>query len=314
MDQRAAPLARTLFVLSMLAAASPAAANDLLARHASLVRTLEGSPFGMPIHVESYERGDANEGEVLGVVDAPFDAVSAMALSSTGWCAVATLHPNVKACVEIASEHGCALDLYVGRRHYQSPAQTKRTRFAYRSYASDGGTLDVRLEADDGPYGTRDYRIALEAAPLDDRRTVVRLRYGYVAGFEARFASGLYFATAGRDKVGFTEVETANGPALVGGVRGAIERNAVRYFLALQAHLTSDATLDDRLVRWLALRDRFPRQLETHDGPEYLEAKRREHQDERDLREQAGPGCRAPSRQTASAAHPARVRPTLATG
>ena len=27
-----------------------------------------------------------------------------------------------------------------------------------------------------------------------------------------------------------------DGPALVGGVRGAIERNAVRYFLALQAH------------------------------------------------------------------------------
>ncbi len=304
MDQRAAPLARTLVVLTLIAAASPAAANDLLSRHASLARALEGSPFGMPIHVESHERGHENEGEVLGVLDASYDAVRAMAMSSTGWCAVATLHPNVKACVEVASEHGCALDLYVGRRYYQSPDQAKRTRFAYRSYGASGGTLDVRLEADVGPYGTRDYRIALEAAPLDDARTVVRLRYGYVAGFEARFASGIYFATAGRDKVGFTEVQTVDGPALVGGVRGAIERNAVRYFLALQAHLASDATLDDRLARWLALRERFPRQLETDDGPDYLAAKRREHENERDLREEAGPGCEAPSRQ-AAAGHPA---------
>ena len=306
MDHRAAPLARTIVVLCLLIAAVPTAAGDVLARHASLVQTLERSPFGMPIHVESRERQHTNEGEVLGVLDAPFDAVRAMALSSAGWCAVATLHPNVKACVEVASEQGCALDLYVGRRQYQSPAEAKRTRFAYRSYQRGGGTLDVRLEADEGPYGTRDYRIALEAAPLDARRTVVRLRYGYVAGFEARFASGIYFATAGRDKVGFTEVETVEGTVLVGGVRGAIERNAVRYFLALQAHIASDATLDDRLARWLALRDRFPRQLETDDGPEYLEAKRREHEHERGLRAAAGPGCEAPSRQAAAPGPTAR--------
>ena len=63
MDHSAAPLARTLVVLTLIAAASPAAANDLLARHASLARALEGSPFGMPIHVESRERGHANEGD-----------------------------------------------------------------------------------------------------------------------------------------------------------------------------------------------------------------------------------------------------------
>lgn len=282
---------RSRFVSVLLLAswcAAAAADAPLLTRHATLAMASSQRPAGLPMHVDSHEAGDVNEGEVIGVLDAPFAAVRALALSSAAWCAVATVHPNVKACLAVARPDGCGLDVYIGRRHFQSPREAYRTQLVFLPGRADGSTLEVRLEAGEGPLGTRDYRLQLEAARLDERRTVVRLRYGYALGLRARVAIRFYFATAARDKIGFSEVDTADGPRPVRGPRGAVERNAVRYFLALRAYLESDDSRERRLERWLELRARFTRQLDAIDAGDYLAAKRRELSAARALREHTG--------------------------
>jgi hypothetical protein len=100
----------------------------------------------------------------------------------------------------------------------------------------------------------------------------------------ARAAIKTYFATIGRDKRGFSIIATAkNGdPVYLGGARGAVERNAVRYYLAIQAYMDTlriplNQRFEKRNSRWYDLTARFPRQLYELDKGEYLANKRREH-------------------------------------
>ena len=59
--------------------------------HPSQVMPVEGAATGIGGVVRDVYCMGA---EVIGVLDAPYAQVRAMALSSAGWCAVATLHPN----------------------------------------------------------------------------------------------------------------------------------------------------------------------------------------------------------------------------
>ena len=93
----------------------------------------------------------------------------------------------------------------------------------------------------------------------------------------------MYLATSGRDKVGFSVVErSADGkPVYVGGVRGIVERNVMRHYLALEAYLGTLAAaaterLEPRLHAYHAGLDRYPRQLHEVDLNGYMSMKQRE--------------------------------------
>ena len=107
-----------------------------------------------------------------------------------------------------------------------------------------------------------------------------------------RLAMQAYLGTVGRDKVGFTVVgRQADGqPRYVGGMRGVVERNTMRYYLAIEAFLGAlsappQARLEKRLRDWFAAVERYPRQLHEMEQDEYLAMKRKEY-----LRQQADPG------------------------
>jgi hypothetical protein len=102
-----------------------------------------------------------------------------------------------------------------------------------------------------------------------------------------------YFATLARDKVGFSSiaVDTMGNPVYIGGVRGAIERNAVRYYLALQTYMDThnspgDQRFENQINRWYNLTAMFPRQLYEMDQVEYLAIKRREHNNQLTLQKE----------------------------
>ena len=93
----------------------------------------------------------------------------------------------------------------------------------------------------------------------------------------------LYLGTVARDKVGFTRLHPTNtdDAAFVGGMRGIVERNTMRYYLAIDAYLDSLAApaaqqLDRRLQAWFDATERFPRQLHEVDRDAYLRMKRGE--------------------------------------
>ncbi len=100
----------------------------------------------------------------------------------------------------------------------------------------------------------------------------------------------LYLATAGRGKRGFTVIEGLDSaePQFIGGPRGAIERNTMRYYLAIDSYLgTRGAPAPERLAlsmkRWFDATERYPEQLHEIERADYLEMKRSEYRRQQSL-------------------------------
>ncbi len=297
-EARLGALPLALLLLAWLCVPSGAAAADrspdagatLLARYAALHERLDHSPFSQPIYVESFEDPGASRGDVYAVVDYPITAVSDALASPAHWCDVLILHLNVKYCRPVSRDGRTLLSVAIGRKHDQPLFSTARVEFDYSVAASRPGHLVVELKAPQGPLGTGDYRISFEAVGVETKRSFVHLQYSYTHDAAARAAMQMYLATTGRGKVGFTLVDGTAGapPGLVDGVRGASERNAMRYYLAIDAYLgTLPAPASERfersIERWFASTERYPRQLHEIDRDDYLEMKRGEYQRQRTI-------------------------------
>ena len=101
----------------------------------------------------------------------------------------------------------------------------------------------MQLSADEGPLSTKNYRIQVEVVPVDAKRSVIHMSYAYGYGFAARMAMQTYLSTLGSQKVGFTIIERKpdGKPVFQGGVLGLLERNTMRYYLAIDAYLSAYA-------------------------------------------------------------------------
>ena len=259
-------------------------AGDLRAHHSRLGLQLAASPFQRPLLLESNGSATDPGGEVHAVLDQPFAVVAAALRRSDTWCDVMTLQTNVRRCEVSGDATSPTLTVAVVRRFDQPVGQAYPVAFRQTVTAATADYLHVQLNAPVGPLGTSDYRLGLEAAPLDGERSIVRMRYGYTHGLAARLATDAYLATSGRDKVGFSVVgqDTAGAPVYVGGLRGVAERNTMRYYLAIEAVLDSLAApaalrTEQRQRRWFAAIERYPRQLREMALPEYLALKRQDH-------------------------------------
>lgn len=257
------PMIRVLCLLLLVYATAQAQDPAALrGRYAALQDDLASSAFDRPLHVESALDGNRHKGEIHAVVEQPYAAVAAALARPGHWCEILTLQINIKRCTSASA----GLSAYITRKARDAVDEAHRIDFLFDVPASRADYLQVRLRAGDGPVGTRDYEIRLEATPLDARRTFLRMSYGYTLGTMARFALDLYLAGAGRDKRGFS---------VAGGERGVIERAAMRHYLAIEAYLGSTG-LQARLRRWYEAISRYP-QLEERVGfDEYVAMKQRE--------------------------------------
>lgn len=259
--------------------ASPSA-EALLARHAAMQSRLESSPLGRPLVVDSEELPGGLRGEVFAVIDQPF-AQAAKALAAPGnWCDMLLLHINNRNCRLIKGEGGAppAVELSVVRR-YDLPVESAFIlRMALRVDDSAPDYLMVDLRSDDGPMGTSQHQVRVEAVPLAGGvQTFLHFSYSYQHNGLARVATQAYLATFGRNKVGFTVV--GDGPEYIRGLRGLVERNSVRYFLTVDAYLGAMRSPpaqqpERRLSAWYASSELYPRQLHEIDRPTYMAIKR----------------------------------------
>ena len=265
------------------AGAGPQALRDSLQ---ALGPQLERNVFGRKLTLQSNEAADRLSGDIYAVVDHPFTEVERALKQPAVWCDILMLHLNTKHCaVQAGGSKGATLAVAVGRKFDQPLDSAQRIAFGYRVGAATPDYLDVRLDAAEGPMSTRNYRIVLEATPVDSRQTFIHLGYAYAYGTAARLAMKGYLATLGSDKVGFTTVPAAgdaNGgkPALIGGVRGVVERNTMRYYLAIDTYLDAPGAgqLDQRLTQWFDATERYAPQLHEVDRADYLQMKRSEFQ------------------------------------
>jgi hypothetical protein len=277
--------ARLLFALLLVPACLGSAwaldpgAAALRDKYAALKQPLANNPFKRPLVLESTQDAGDLKGDVYAIVEHPYASIESTLTQPANWCQVLILHLNIKQC----RNEGERVIVNIGRKFDQPIEQTYQVNFDYRVAASGPEFMQVRLSAADGPLGTRDYRIVLAAVPLDAGTSFIHMAYSYGYGFAARVAMQGYLATIGADKVGFsvTGRDSDGKPLYIGGVRGVVERNTMRYYLAIDAYLGS-LTLpkaeqqDKRLRDWFAATERYATQLHEMSESDYLQMKQRE--------------------------------------
>jgi hypothetical protein len=281
-----------LGLLSAHAASRENTADALSNSYRTMRSQLSASPLGVPVLVTSFEDGDRVRGEVHAMLAQPFDSLSARLSVPRDWCHIVLLHLNIKTCTHEHETSRDWLTFYSGRKVYESPEKAYPLKFAFHVADARIDHLDIDLSAATGPLNTNDYRITLSAIPTPEG-SFVRLRYSYRSSTMSRVAMDTYLATLGRGKVGFTVVGTGRDgkPAYVDGGRGIVERNAVRYYFAIQADLEGlslpeQQRFEHALERWFELTERYPVQLHELARSDYLQGKRREFK-EQSRRQQA---------------------------
>lgn len=283
-------LLRLVLLLALVAGWATAHAyagpGTLRAKYQDLRDELRHNGFGRALHVDSSQRGDTLKGDVYAVLDHPFSTVSGALAQPDDWCDVLLLPFNTKYCRAAERNSGVAtLHVRIGRKHDQPVEDAYRLNFVLEPVAASPQYFESRLAATDGPVGTRDYRITVSAVPIDGGRTFMHFSYSYAYGIAGQLAMQGYLATAGADKVGFSVAgrDGSGRPIYIGGVRGAIERTAMRYYLAIDAHLAALAAppgqqVDKRIETWFRETERYPRQLREMDRSTYVRMKRREYE------------------------------------
>ena len=264
----------------------------LLEKYATLEKQLGKNSFGRPLVLESLEEAASVTGNAYAVLDASFATVSTTFRGPTHWCEVMILHMNTKYCRAASDVTPTTLMINIGKKTPQEPEDAFALEFAMREVTATTRYLSVQLNAKTGPLGTNNYRIELEAAPLPSGKTFIHLRYAYGYSVAGRLAMQGYLATVGSGKVGFSHLNGDQNQGYVGGVRGTVERNTVRYYLAIEAYLVSlnrppVEQLDARLAHWFDATEQFPQQLHEMDRDSYLSMKRAEYS--RQLRTPRGP-------------------------
>jgi hypothetical protein len=258
----------------------------LHAKFTALGPQLRNNQFQGPVYLDSAEGSRVTRGDVYAVVNYPFATVSAALDEPSHWCDVLILHLNTKYCrgaVEGAATH---IEMRVGRKYNQPVGDAALLSFTWRAASLTPEYMDIELDSPSGPFGTRDYRILLEAVPLDARSSFIHLAYAFGYGVFGHMAMDGYLTTVASDKVGFTLAKPAEGghPAeYVGSTRGLVERNTMRYYLAIDAYLAALSLppaerVEKRLQTWFAATEKYPRQLHEMDRAIYLEMKRKEVQ------------------------------------
>ena len=274
--------------------AKPAFAGDktraaLQAQYSGLSDELAHNQFKRPIYLDSTESSNQIKGDIYALIDYPFATVNA-ALNDPvkgpdNWCDVMMLHLNTKYCRATTTPSATTLAMSVGKKYDQPLEDAYHLDFTYHAKAATADYFAVELAADSGPLGTRDYRILLEAVSVEGKQTFMHLTYAYAYGFAGRIALKSYLATAGSSKVGFTinAKQGNNQPDYIKGVRGMVERNTMRYYLAIDAYLSAlniapAIRTERRLTTWFDATEQYPRQLHEVERDEYLAMKRSEYQ------------------------------------
>jgi len=256
-------------------ASEPTAA--LRAKHRELREALARNPFGRPLHLDSTQNGDRLQGELYAVLGFPLATLGEALGKPAAWCDILVMPMHLQQCGTGSGAGNLALS--VTPRLEREAANAIRLQFAFQVAAKNADYAAIEITAPNGPLGTRNYRIALDAIALDASHSFIHLTYSYGYGTLAKLAAETYLSTSGRGKPGFTMVQQSDGKrAPVSGMRGVVERNAMRYFLAVDAYLGSLSSpagerVDRRLKAWHASLERHPQQLR-EPQPDYLALKR----------------------------------------
>jgi len=254
---------------------------NLITDYRKLESRLSRNHSGMPLYIESHEGNDFLEVKVYGILDHSFEEVEQALKLPAHWCEIVPLHSSISLCIHGKTDGVPILTFYGGKKA-KRPEDAYQVKYSYNNSAKRPGYFAASFSADEGPLNTRDHRIYIEATPLNQGKTLIRFTCSYRYGRLVQIAMKSYFATVGRGKIGFSTSgsDKHGNPVYVGGIKGAIERNAMRSYMAILAymdalHISDEHRLEQRLNRWYDLTDRYREQLFETERNDYIETKKR---------------------------------------
>ena len=267
-----------------VADSAPSTAGALRAKLEELAPRLKKNQFNRPLYLQSEEAANQLKGDIYALVDAPFGAVRQSLLVAENWCEVLILHLNTKYCKAPLRNGSQLLLVSIGKKTFEELDQAFPLEFSFSPAQATLEFFDMSLAAKSGPLGTSDYRIQLEAISTPSGETFLHLKYSYAYNYFGLLAMQTYLATIGRDKVGFTQIHPSHSttPDYISGMRGVVERNTMRYYLAIEAYLEAlqsprKEQFERRLERWFSATQTYHRQLHEIDREDYLSMKQREY-------------------------------------
>ena len=256
------------------APAPAASAQGLAARQAALAAR---TGLQQPV-IESSEGPQRARADVHALLPHAWPTLAAALREPQHWCDALLPHVYVRRCVAGAG----TLALHVVTRADAAADQAQVLPLLFHVSTPEAGYLKVSLSAEHGPLGLRDLDILFEAIPAGPSASFVHFSYQAGTSTVGGWVMQAYLATRGRDKVGFSAAE-GEPPGTIRGTRGVVERNAMRYHLALATYLDSLARpeaerAEYRLGAWFDATERYPRQLHDTGREAYLAMKRRDLQ------------------------------------
>jgi hypothetical protein len=264
-------------------AVTPPDALALRESYRNIKENLLQSSLLRPLQITSQESAAHLSGDLFATVEYDMADLNTAVGSSERWCEVMLLLSNSHGCHATGGKKNDILQVAISSSKTADMTGATPTAFELQVRSTTADYLDAALVATEGPMGTRNISLRLQAIPLTATRSFVHLHYAYDTQWLGQVAMQAYLQTAGRGKVGFTRVSGTNGNTnYIDGARGVIERNTMRYFLGLECALTFDAQkapqrFNSMAQCWYEQVEQYPVQLHEMQRTEYLDMKSAEY-------------------------------------
>ncbi|MDH5324509.1 MAG: hypothetical protein OEZ68_03650 [Gammaproteobacteria bacterium] len=277
---------------------TPPGKQQLQQMFMDLTPQLEKNPYDAPLYLQSNTHEKSAFGEIYAILPYDYQTLTQELLQPGRWCRAMILHINIKGCVKPRDKN--AIRTYLGYKTYQNLEESLVLEYAFQVIQHSHDYTHILLSSDFGPYGTSDYKLHAQIIPLPPEqgtatnRCFIHLSYSVQYGNLAMFVLNSYLATFGRNKVGFSinnDDDKDNGPPkFTGGMRGVVERNAMRYFLALQSYfgtlnLPEEERFKASLNQWFDFTEKYKQQLYEMERGEYLAFKLQEFANQTEMQQ-----------------------------
>lgn len=228
-----------------------------------------------PVSIQSNISNNRLSAEVYAVKRYDFSTLVQKLSKPDQWCRFITLHLNIKACIYRLKPES-SLSFFAGRKFYEPASDAYELRYRFKPETITENYFKLSLSADEGPFGTSDYLIVLQALKVE-KEILISMSLSYQSSFTSRLGARVYLSTIGADKIGFSQQLSADGKQeYIKGIEGIIERNVMRYFIALSTYLDVEDK-DQMISQWFKSTEQYAAQLHEVDEKEYLEAKLKEY-------------------------------------
>ena len=259
--------------------------SDLVAQYRLMEKTGSRLAATLPIYLKTVQDENVLNVSLMGRIPFKFPDVAEVLARPTSYCDFLPLMFNVKSCVITEFNPVTHMKFYVAGKHYSPPLASYRIHALFRLVERTPEKIRIRLESEEDSLGKSGYDVDLVAIPLEGE-TLLYLKSRYAPGRVTRMATRTYVNVFARDKPGFTEIQEPDGKKkLITGFPAVIERSTVRAYFALKAymlnyHLPPAKRFEACLNTWYDLNEPYKKQLYELGREQYLQIKRREHQNQ----------------------------------